>query len=106
MGGTARAQAWLGSALALRGAAVIAVNHPHSTWGDFDMSEGVNHWTRAADLSAALDALQADATFAGHIDTTRTMAAGFSFGGWTALSIGGVTGNHKGIVDTCKAKFV
>lgn len=101
MGGTARTQAWLASGLANRGAIVVSVNHPHSTWGDFDMAEGVKHWTRVADLSVALDALLADPAFAGHVDTTRIMAAGFSYGGWSALSMGGLTGNHQGFVETC-----
>lgn len=102
MGGTDRAQAWLGAALAERGAITVVVNHPHSTWGDFDMAEGVAHWTRAQDMSAALDALQALPEFAGHLDLTRVMAAGFSFGGWTALSLGGARGNHAGIVAACQ----
>ena len=103
MGGTTRAQAWLASGLAARGAIVVSVNHPNSTWGDFDMSKGVNHWTRVADLSVALDAVLADPAFADHIDTSRIMAAGFSYGGWTALSMGGLTGNLSGIVETCTA---
>jgi len=101
MGGTSRTQAWLGAGLAERGAIVVAVNHPNSTWGDFDMSKGVNHWTRAQDISAALDVVMADPAFADQIDPSRIMAAGFSYGGWTALSLGGVTGNHAGIVGTC-----
>lgn len=101
MGGTTRAQAWLASGLAQRGAIVVSVNHPNSTWGDFDMSKGVNHWTRVADMSVALDVLLADPAFADHVDTSRIMAAGFSYGGWTALSMGGLTGNHAGIVETC-----
>ncbi|PTX57093.1 putative dienelactone hydrolase [Litoreibacter ponti] len=98
MGGMYRTQAWLAAGLAARGAIVLAVNHPNSTWGDFDMGAGVHHWTRAQDLSTALDALLAQPDFAGHIDTSRVMAAGFSFGGWTALSLGGVRGNHAGTV--------
>lgn len=105
MGGTTRAQAWLASGLALRGAIVVAVNHPNSTWGDFDISEGVKHWTRAADMSVALDALLADPAFEAHIDASRVMAAGFSYGGWTALSMGGMTGNHVGIVEACTANI-
>lgn len=101
MGGTTRAQAWLGAGLAARGAIVMSVNHANSTWGDFDMAKGVQHWTRVADLSAGLDALLADPDFAGRIDTSRIMAAGFSYGGWTALSMGGLRGNHAGIVATC-----
>ena len=105
MGGTSRTQAWLASGLALRGAIVVSVNHPNSTWGDFDMSKGVNHWTRVADLSTTLDALSAESAFADHIDTARIMAAGFSYGGWTALSMGGMTGNHAGFVETCTARI-
>ncbi|MEM9584838.1 MAG: hypothetical protein AAGA08_17130 [Pseudomonadota bacterium] len=102
MGGTDRAQAWLGAALAHRGVITVSVNHPNSTWGDFDMSEGVAHWTRAQDMSAALDALQDKSAFADSFDMSRVMAAGFSFGGWTALSLGGATGNHAGIVEACE----
>lgn len=101
MGGTDRAQAWLGAALAERGAITIAVNHPHSTWGDFDMSKGVAHWTRAHDLSAALDAIVDMPAFTNNVDLSRVMAAGFSFGGWTALSLGGIRGNHAGFVEAC-----
>jgi predicted dienelactone hydrolase len=101
MGGSDRAQAWLAADLAGRGAIVLMVNHPNSTWGDFDMAKGVSHWTRAADLSAALDMLIGDPMFEGHIDASRVMAAGFSFGGWTALSLGGMIGNLEGSVEAC-----
>lgn len=105
MGGTDRAQAWLASGLATRGAVVVAVNHPNSTFGDFDMSQGVKHWTRVADLSIALDNLLADPAFKEHVDPTRIMASGFSYGGWTALSMGGMTGNLAGIVEACRAQI-
>ena len=35
--------------------------------------------------------LAEDPFFRGNIDTSRIMAAGFSYGGWTALSLGGLT---------------
>ncbi|UWR21200.1 hypothetical protein [Sulfitobacter sp. S190] len=101
MGGTTRAQAWLASGLAERGAIVVSVNHPNSTWGDFEMSMGVHHWTRVWDMSVALDLVLDHPAFADHIDRSRIMAAGFSYGGWTALSMGGLRGNHAGIVETC-----
>ena len=104
MGGTDRAQAWLGAALAERGVITVMVNHPNTTWGDFDMREGVAHWTRAQDMSVAMDTLEADPSFSDHLDTSRIMAAGFSFGGWTALSLGGATGNHAGIVSACETR--
>lgn len=102
MGGTDRAQAWLGTALAERGVITVVVNHANSTWGDFDMAQGVAHWTRAQDMTAALDALLEMSDFSEHLDMSRVMAAGFSFGGWTALSLGGARGNHAGAVDACQ----
>lgn len=69
------------------------------------MARGVRHWTRAADLSRALDVLMEDPDLGAHLDMTRVMAAGFSFGGWTALSLGGVTGNLDGIVAACTAQI-
>lgn len=101
MGGTDRAQAWLGAALAERGAITVSVNHHNSTWGDFDMSDGVQHWTRAQDISVAFDAILDMPEFSGRFDMSRVMAAGFSYGGWTALSLGGARGNHGGIVAAC-----
>ena len=101
MGGHYRTMAWLASELADQGAIVVALNHPNSTWRDFDLQDGMNHWTRAQDVSAALDWLTSNPMFEGHIDDTRTMAAGFSYGGWTALSLAGVTGDHQGYIDHC-----
>ncbi len=102
LGGTIRAQAWLAAGLARRGAIVVGVNHPNSTWGDFDMRDGIKHWTRVADLSATLDVLLNAPEFEGRIDLSRIMAAGFSYGGWTALSMGGMTGDHEGFVAACQ----
>ncbi len=62
------------------------------------MPKGVNHWTRVEDLSAAPDALLADPAFTDHIDIPWIMAAGFSYSGRMALSMGGMTGNHVGII--------
>lgn len=101
MGGTDRSQAWLGAALAQQGAITIAVNHPNSTWGDFDMSAGVAHWTRAQDMKAALDAVLEMPDFSDRLDMSRLMAAGFSYGGWTALSLGGARANHAGFIEAC-----
>lgn len=102
MGGHYRTMAWLASDLAKQGAIVVTLNHPYSTWGDLDFKVGLDHWTRAQDLSLALDTVLADPTFAGHIDTSRIMAAGFSYGGWTVLSVGGVRGSLDGYVDHCR----
>jgi predicted dienelactone hydrolase len=102
MGGGNESLAWLSAGLAEQGAVVLSLNHLNSTWRRFDMVEGVKHWTRALDLSLGLDALLEDPEFEGHLDGSRIMAAGFSFGGWTALSLGGLRGNHAGITDACQ----
>lgn len=101
MGGNIRSLAWLASGLAEREAIVVSVNHPNTTWGDFDMTTGIKHWTRVQDLSTALDALAVDPRFKDRLDANRVMAAGFSYGGWTALSMGGLKGNLRGFIAQC-----
>lgn len=102
LGGNWRSSAWLTTRLARRGAIVISLDHPNSTTFDFDMRAGLNHWTRAQDISLALDVLMDDPNFTDRIDESRIMAAGFSYGGWTALSLGGVTGNLQGEIAECE----
>lgn len=104
LGGNWRSLAWMATGLAEQGALVIAVNHPNSSTFDFDMREGLKHWSRARDVSRALDKLMDDTRFSGRIDRTRIMAAGFSYGGWTALSLGGVTGSLEGEVAECELR--
>ncbi len=101
MGGHIRSLGWLSASLAERGAIVVAVNHPNSTWGDFDLKKGLKHWTRTQDLKLALDTLLSDPEMSAKIDTNQIMAAGFSYGGWTALSLGGMKGNHAAYVSHC-----
>jgi len=101
MGGNIRSLAWLAAGLAERGAIVVSMNHPNSTWGDFDMAQGLQHWTRVQDMSLALDTVLADPHLQGRIDETRIMAAGFSYGGWSALSMGGLRADHAGYVAHC-----
>jgi predicted dienelactone hydrolase len=92
---------WLSRGLVERGAIVIAVNHPNSTTGETGNAEALNHWTRAQDLSAALDHALADPVIGPLIDPARIHAAGFSYGGWTALSLAGVKGNRDGFERFC-----
>ena len=101
MGGHIRSLAWLSTALAERGTIVVAVNHPNSTFGDMDLVTGLQHWTRTQDMKLALDTVLADPKLGALVDPARIMAAGFSYGGWTALSLGGLHGNHAGYVAHC-----
>lgn len=104
MGGGLESTAWLAHGLAARGAIVIAVAHLNSTRGAFDLAKSVEHWTRAQDLSHALDVVLADTDIGPQADLTTVMAAGFSYGGWTALSLAGVRGDHAGLSDACAAR--
>lgn len=101
LGGNIRAQSWLAAGLAARGALVVSINHPDSTTRDFDLAKGLDHGTRAEDLSALLDQLLADDVLGPLIDRTRIMASGFSLGGWTALSLAGLRGNLDGYAAHC-----
>jgi predicted dienelactone hydrolase len=103
LGGNLRSLAWLATGLVERGAVVIAVNHPNSSFKDMNTSAAFNHWTRVQDLETALDNVLQDTSFAGKLDISRIYAAGFSYGGWTALSMAGVTGRPEGSVAYCKA---
>ena len=104
IGGNFRGMGWLNSALAERGAVVVSVNHPNSTSGDVDLpGKALNHGARVLDLSTALDWLLSDPRFEGHVDPSRVIAAGFSYGGWTALSLGGATASLDGYARHCES---
>lgn len=102
MGGSYLSLNWLASGLAAKGAIVISVNHPNGWFKDRKNAKLFNHWTRAQDLSTALDAVLADPRFAAAADKDRVYATGFSFGGWTALSFGGAIAGATGNKDYCK----
>ncbi|MBM2575278.1 hypothetical protein JQC91_03075 [Jannaschia sp. Os4] len=102
LGGNLRGLGWLAHGLAARGAVVVALDHPGSTTRDLDPARSLDHGTRARDLSAALNALGADPRFADRTGGPVT-AAGFSLGGWTALSLGGLRGDLAGYAAHCDA---
>jgi predicted dienelactone hydrolase len=103
MGGTYMSLNWLASGLSAKGAIVISVNHPNGWFRDRQMDKMFDHWTRVQDLQAALDSVVSDKVFANAVDPDRIYATGFSFGGWTALSLGGATANPSGVIDYCEA---
>ena len=102
LGGHYKSLAWLASELAKSGAVVVAVNHPNSTVLDFNMQAGLAHWTRPADLIAALAEVQVDPEIGPLMDMSQLAVVGFSYGGWTALSMGGVRGSLAGYQAHCK----
>lgn len=101
MGGLFLSLSWLAATLADNGAVVVAANHPGSTFGDFEMDRAMRHWTRAQDLTAAIDTVRADPFFAAAVRDTPVYATGFSYGGWTALSLAGARANLAGYRHAC-----
>lgn len=101
IGGHWQSLAWLGAGLARKGAVVVGVNHPGSTFGDYDMRRSLNHGSRVHDLSTTLDALLADPHLGAQLDARRVYVAGFSLGGWTALSMGGLRGDLTAYTRYC-----
>ena len=102
LGGHIGALGWLTAGLAEAGALVLSMNHPNSTRGDFDLQEGLKHWTRTEDLRASLDWFAARPDLAAHADFSRIYAVGFSAGGWTALSLGGLRADLEGYGAHCE----
>lgn len=88
-GGNMDGLSWLSSALVARGAMVLGVNHQGSMTGDSSPRRSIRLHERAADLSAALDALLEDRSFAPYVDQDRIATLGFSLGGTTVLNLAG-----------------
>lgn len=100
-GGNMDGLSWLSSDLAKHGAIVVAVNHPGSTSGDSSPRRSVLLEDRARDLSAALDTVLKDQTWAPLIDQSRIVSFGFSLGGTTSLGIAGIRFDRKAYKAYC-----
>lgn len=100
-GGNMDAIGWLSSELALRGAMVLAVNHPGSTSGESSPRRQPKLGLRAKDIHAALDQVLASPEFEPYIDADRISAAGFSLGGATVLNLAGVRFDRDAYRDYC-----
>ncbi|MEM9633239.1 MAG: alpha/beta fold hydrolase [Pseudomonadota bacterium] len=101
-GGNTDGISWLSSSLAKEGIIVVGVNHPGSTSGDSSPRRSLQPAERAADLSAALDHLLNDPYFSRFIEKERIVAAGFSLGGATALSLGGAIYEPETYAEYCR----
>lgn len=100
-GGNMDSLGWLSSELALRGAMVLAVNHPGSTSGDSSPRRSTRFSDRVHDLSAALDLFLNDQEFGPKVDRSKIFSLGFSLGGGAALQSIGLTLKASKIGDYC-----
>ncbi|MFK7763368.1 MAG: alpha/beta hydrolase family protein [Roseobacter sp.] len=87
--GNAYNQAWLASALAQRGYAVAAIDHPGtSTWSqEPDLSRQL--WERPKDISRVIDHALAAPALTDLVDRDHIYMAGHSLGGFTAVALAG-----------------
>jgi predicted dienelactone hydrolase len=87
--GSRFSQGWLALALVRAGYVVLSTTHP-GTAGDDQTAVGrYRLWDRSRDVTAAMDAVLADAIWAPLIDAGRIGFVGHSFGGWTGVSLAG-----------------
>lgn len=89
LAGRAEAMSWIAAPLARQGFIVAAPTHPGNTGPDRSAEETMRLWLRPADISATLDAIEADTTFRRHIAPGGPGVLGLSMGGGTALSLAG-----------------
>lgn len=91
---------WIASDLAARGFIVVITQPPRL--GDRSAQAAVREvWLRPADLSAALTAIERDASLAGHIQADRVGALGFLLGGTSALALAGARIDPEHYMRSC-----
>ena len=90
-GGAAAQLSWLAEHLASNGFLVAAVNHHGNTAAEeaYVPLGFILWWERARDVSVVIDKLLADSRFGHRIDVSKIGVAGFSLGGYTALTTAG-----------------
>lgn len=80
---------WFCAALASKGFIVAAVDHFGNTYDNPIPMQFVTFWERPQDLRFVLDQLLSESDIASSIDRNRIGAAGFSLGGYTAITLAG-----------------
>lgn len=99
-GGNNTSMAWLATALAERGAIVMAANHPGSTTGDSRPETDLTLQTR--DLSLMLDHYLNNATWKSTIRAAEIGAIGHSKGGYSVLALAGGLINRQRLHHYCE----
>lgn len=102
-GGSWRNLNWLAAELVKNGYAVAAADHPGTTTFNRDPAEAAKLWERPRDLSRVIDALIADTSLAGAIQSERIAAIGHSLGGWTVAALAGARFDAERFAADCTA---
>ena len=101
-GGSWRNLNWLAVALVKQGYIVAAPDHPGTTTQNRDPSAAKQLWLRPQDINQLLDALLANAEWAGKVDSKRIAAIGHSLGGWTVMELVGARFSSSLFIDDCQ----
>lgn len=88
-GGNRLACQWFCEGLAEKGFLIAAVDHYGNTYTNPIPKEFVTVWQRPLDISFVLSKLLLEKEFEGKIDESKIYAAGFSLGGYTAITLVG-----------------
>lgn len=100
-GGSAQSMAWLATALARRGALVVAADHPASSGGDPERASMMQVWTQPDDVRHLLDTLLAS-NWGSRFDPQRIAVVGFSLGGASAMLLAGARLDFERFPEFCK----
>ncbi len=106
LGGTPEAVSWIAAPLASRGFVVAAPLHMGNGGSGRSAAETMKLWLRPPDISAALDLLEEQTFFDGHIEVGKVGVLGLSMGGNTALSLAGGRIDPSRLASYCDAATV
>ena len=95
---------WFCAGLASQGFIVAAVDHFGNTFDNPIPVEFVKFWERPQDIRFVLDQLLITTEIASNIDNNKIGAAGFSLGGYTAITLAGAKMDLSAIQDYFKTE--
>ena len=95
---------WLCAGLASRGFIVAAVDHFGNTFDNPIPIEFVKFWERPQDIRFVLDQLLGSHDISTHLDVNKIGAAGFSLGGYTAITLAGAKMDFQAIENYLKSE--
>lgn len=101
LAGNPEALSWLATPLAEHGFVVAAPTHPGNSGPNRSAAETMKLWLRPQDITANLNAVSEDASFAEHIEPSKVGMLGLSMGGTTALAIAGARIDPERLASYC-----
>lgn len=103
--GSWRNLSWLAVRLAEHGYVVAVPNHPGTSVMDMNPVETGKLWERPHDISRLIDALLADTSSLGPIDSNRIFGIGHSLGAWTMVALAGGRFDARRFATECHRHF-